>query len=234
MSELNYDISISEMFKIMNSEYSNKKICEMTEDLQLEYEKLFNDFEMVNSSTESSPKLKGESLESLVTFLISSLDGLFKVKQNVRTRTNELDQLVNLTPSGKRLVSEGIINKNFNSFICECKNYNRSVSVTYVGKFCSLLITNQTQLGILFSYKGVSGKNWDSSSGLIKKFYLSKEKKDERFCIIDFNVGDFKAILEGDNFLDIIDRKIEALQLDTDYKKLLSKHDAEEKFVKEQ
>ena len=81
----------------------------------------------------------------------------------------------------------------------------------------------------MFSYHGVSGKGWSNAAGLIKKFYLHKEKLEERYCIIDFSYKEFESILKGKNLLEIIDEQIKSLQFDTDYSCHLSKHPAEEK-----
>ena len=151
--------------------------------------------------------------------------------QNILTSTNELDQLVRTNNKGKILFSNGIIDKRLKSFICECKNHKEKISVTYVGKICSLLSTTKNKICILFSYYGVSGKEWKDSVGLIKKFYLSKENEEDRYCIIDFNIKDFISIEKGNNILQIIEDKILALQNDTNYIYLLSPHESEKKVL---
>lgn len=226
------EISTDELLVLMNREFSNSKLCKMSDEQKKEYKNLFDTFVNTNSSSDFGTKEKGDSLEELVTFLIASMDKLFTVEQNIKTSTNEIDQVVSLTTTGKMLAEKGVLNKNYKFFLCECKNYNKSVGVTFVGKFCSLLLTCQTKLGILFSYRGVTGKNWNAANGLIKKFYLSKEKLEEKYCVVDFNVDDFEAIYNGENFLDIVENKIKALQIDTDYSKLLTKHEAEGRLKK--
>lgn len=113
------------------------------------------------------------------------------------------------------------------SFLCECKNYHKKISVTYVGKFCHLLLVSQKRLGILFSFYGVTGNDWNDASGLIKKFHLFKENPNERFYVLDFNISDFKRILEGQTFYDIIKAKCLALETDTNYTCFLTPHPAE-------
>ena len=93
-------------------------------------------------------------------------------------------------------------------------------------KFHRLLTTGCT-LGILFSYHGITGHSWRDGNGLIRKFYLHKELPSARYCLIDFNIKDFHAILHGANFLQIIDDKISSLKFDTDYSSELSRHPAE-------
>ena len=76
-------------------------------------------------------------------------------------------------------------------------------------------------------YHGISGSGWSNASGIVKKFYLHKERDEDRYCIIEFSKEDFIAIDKGENFLQIIENKILSLRLDTDYTKYLSKHPAE-------
>lgn len=220
--------NIMTAFKNLGNDFSFKKICEYTEDEKKEYDRLLEKFKKTNSS-KSSTKEKGDSLEDIASFVLKS-GNIFEVYKNVRTSTNELDQLVRTTTSGNILCSYGILDKRLKSFIGECKNYKSKVSVTYVGKICSLLDTNGTKICILFSYKGVSGVGWNAGSGLIKKFYMAKEKDDEKYCIIDFNIKDFERIKEGSNFLKIIEDKILSLKYDTDYSSFFSSHEASEKL----
>ncbi len=147
---------------------------------------------------------------------------------NVKSKVSILiDNLMKLTAAGKALQRNGILSAYYTNFIGECKNYNKKVGVTYVGKFCSLMLTTGCTLGILFSYHGITGHSWSDGNGLIRKFYLHKELPSARYCLIDFNIKDFHAILHGANFLQIIDDKISSLKFDTDYSSELSRHPAE-------
>lgn len=227
-------ISALELLQRANSELSYDMICKVSDEQKAAYHEKFETFLKYNSmkaSDANAPKnlngLKGKSLEELATYLLKISGDLFTVEQNLRTTTNEIDQVFIPTQKAKMLIANGIIDKHYEFFLGECKNYNKSVDVTYVGKFCSLLLTNQIRLGILFSYHGVSGTGWNYASGLIKKFYLHKEKEEDRFCIIEFSKKDFEAVDKGGNFLQIIEDKLMALRLDTDFTNFLSKHPAE-------
>jgi len=92
-------------------------------------------------------------------------------------------------------------------FFGECKNYGRAISVTYIDKFCSLLLATSMETGVLFSYHGVSGEDWEVGSGLIKKICFQREHDKERVSIIDFKYENFESILNGHNFLEIIETK---------------------------
>ncbi|MEY8339390.1 hypothetical protein AALB16_15460 [Lachnospiraceae bacterium 62-35] len=213
---------------------SSQQICKLSDRQKNEYKLLLDEFERLNKISKNSPdalsnlhNLKGAALEDLVKYLLKISGSIFKVDYNLRTSTNEIDDLITLTTTGKILLGHNLINKRFDNFLGECKNYHKFVGVTYIGKFCSLLLTNNVKLGILFSYHGISGNGWSNGSGLVKKFYLHKENLDERFCIIDFSYKDFKSIYEGKNLLEIIEEQLCSLQFDTDYSRHISKHPAE-------
>lgn len=224
--------NLMNMFKIVGNEYSYKKICEFNDEEIKEYNKLLKEFKNTNSSN-STTNEKGRALENLATYTIKTTH-VFDVYKNIRTTTNELDQLVKITDNNRLLIGLKIIDERLANFIGECKNYQDKIPVTYVGKICSLLTTTQNKICILFSYNGVTGKNWENAEGLIKKFYLSKEKLEERFCIIDFNVKDFDEIAKGNNFLQIVENKITALKNDTDYSNFIKEHELSSQILIEQ
>lgn len=226
------EVAVTEALAILRKngkENTYEKICEMSLDDVNEYSRLLEELQRVNGNSSVTNDVKGKALENIVTFLLQKSGDIFHVDANLGTNTNELDQLIGLKNEGKTLCRHGLIDKRYSMFISECKNHQKSLDVTYIGKFCSLLITNNVKLGLLFSYHGVSGNKWENGAGLIKKFYLHKETLDERFCIIDFNINDFKSIIEQNkNLLQIIDEKITSLQFDTDYSRHLAKHPAED------
>ena len=233
MSNANY-ILVLDMLKQLDSDLSYEQICRMTQEQKEAYRKLYQEFIDINSKNEKDKdtpknikKLKGDALENLVTYLLEVSGNLFHVTRNIRTNTNEIDQFVELNPNGLALCGLNILDERYKLFLGECKNYNGKVSVTYVGKFCNLMLQSQIKLGIIFSYHGVSGKTWNNGSGVIRKFYLHKERVDERYCVIDFSKNEFERILNGDNFLQIIKEQMTALQLDTNYSSYLKTHPAE-------
>lgn len=229
------DREISNALNILNSissELRYSKICQLSDEQAKKYRELLEEFKQLHKTPPNTPaknlhNLKGVALEKLVSYLLTVSGGIFNVNRNLRTSTNEIDQVVSLTPQGNILLGYHLINPKLKNFLCECKNYDTSVSVTYIGKFCSLLLTNNIKLGILFSYHGISGTGWHNGSGLIKKFYLHKENLEDRYCIINFSINEFEAILNGKNILQIIEEQLKSLQFDTDYSRYLSKHPAE-------
>jgi len=227
---MNNELKLLELFKDANIKFSNKAICKFSEEQESKYNILLQCFKDVNENKNASNREKGKALEELVSFLLFMSGDIFEVFQNVKTNTNEVDQIVRLSPKGKLLLANGLLNDQFKNFICECKNYNKSVDVTYVGKLYSLMHSCDVKLSVLFSYKGVSGKKWNYASGLIRKIYMSTNQNGEHETIIDFNKNDFESIAKGDNFLDIIENKITSLKYDTDFSSQITTHPAEGKF----
>ena len=161
--------------KNFEQDITYKKLCEWNNAKKEKYQELLKRLKETNSGNYSNYE-KGHALENIATFLLETCS-TFSVYKNIRTTTNELDQLVRTTHLGSILCSNGVLDKRLLHFIGECKNHKDTISVTYVGKICSLLTTTDNRICILLSYNGISGKNCEDASGLIKKFYLSKEKK---------------------------------------------------------
>lgn len=222
-------LSFIEIAEELNDQFSYREISKMTDEQKKTYIEKLEHFKRVNSSTSTTGE-KGKALEDLVSYLIGIYDNYFNVVNSVRTGTNEIDQFISSKQMMKILISLGLMDARFESFLCECKNYSKKVDVTYVGKFASLLLTTSKKLGILFSYKGITGTKWSDASGLVKKFYLSKENVEARYCIIDFNISDFELVKNGVPFFEIIQSKIDSLQMDTTFVPYISQHPAEFKL----
>lgn len=168
---------------------------------------------------------KGKKLEEITSLLFqNSVSGLFDVYRNCRTSTNEMDLLVRWTDNA-RLSN---INTAFpcfgDSFLCECKNYDGKVNVTYVGKFCYLMNVTNTSLGIMVAWEGITSRSkWSDSSGLIKKYAL----KENRYVVV-LTKNDFERIYKKEaNIFSIVNDKYLALKNEIDYDKYILKHEAE-------
>lgn len=171
------------------------------------YRRLMRDFENSNSNNRASTREKGETLENLVLF-IAQKTNLFEEYPNLRTSSNEIDLLLK-SKSQSMLLLESFVSTDFNNIIIECKNHDKKIGVTWIGKIYSLLRYQRSKFGIIFSYHGFSGKDWSDGVGLSKKIHLLDETK-----IIDFNIENFKEMEEGIDFLTIIKRKLINLQND--------------------
>lgn len=172
---------------------------------------------------------KGKKLEELSTILFKkSVENLFDVYRNCRTSTNEIDLLIRWTENARLSGINSAFPCFGESFLCECKNYDGPVNVTYVGKFCSLMAVTNTCFGVMVSWDGVTGRSkWSDSKGLIKKIAL----REERYIIV-LDKDDLRQICDRKkSVFSIIFDKYVALKNEIDYGKYIMKHDAESGMV---
>lgn len=219
--------SLQELLGMITSRFSYKNLCNSSDEDKEIYAHLYSEFCRLNSSIGVKTIEKGRALEALVAQLLKMSGNIFNVVQNVCTTTNEIDQVIQLNQKGRSLLAAGLLPGRYECFLGECKNYNKTVSVTYVGKFFSLLKVHSIKTGIMFTYHGISGSKWSYGAGLVRKIYLQNEDECQKTAIITFSNLDFKRILDGDNFFDIIDQKLNELRFDTDIATFVSTHPAE-------
>ena len=186
-----------------------------------EYIKKLNKFKDENGSNSKS-SIKGGALEELVVFLAESTN-FFEVFPNLRTHTNEIDLLLRTKIGAKELFRQFLSIDT--DILFECKNYNKKVSVTWIGKFHSLLRNQGCKFGVIFSYEGFTGSDWKDATGLVKKIFL----KDD-ILILDFNINDFEKLISGDNFLKLLCDKMDSIKHDTihDIDHYFKKHELED------
>ena len=125
------DKELSYALDILNSiplKYSYEKICQLSIEQKNTYQELLTDFKTLHEleDDENTPSnlhnLKGEALEKLVSYLLNISGGIFVVDRNLRTSTNEIDQVVSLSEKGKVLLGHNLINSKLDNFLGECKN----------------------------------------------------------------------------------------------------------------
>ena len=180
--------------------------------------------ELVNGKLTTGEK--GKKLEEITSLLFqNSVSGLFDVYRNCRTSTNEMDLLVRWTDNARLSNIASAFPCFGDSFLCECKNYEGRVNVTYVGKFCYLMTVTNTSLGIMIAWEGVTSRGkWSDSSGLIKKYAL----RENRYVVV-LTKDDFQRIYKKEaNIFSIINDKYLALKNEIDYDKYILKHEAED------
>lgn len=214
-----------------------KRIGRLALDYRDIYEEAYNNFcnvyqrKNLNGVDERDDNaIKGKALENLVRVLFQSTGNYFYTYGNIRNGSNEMDLF--LRYSDKAIRIEQVLNSKYANIVCECKNYKNPISVTYVGKFYSLIQSTHKSFGIMFSHDGFTGSNWGGAVGLAKKLFLLKEKNEEKIYIIDFNIKDFKKILEDKSIFEILDDKCVELELGiTDIKKYICAHPNENKSI---
>lgn len=180
--------------------------CRLNPNAATKLNALINALESPSKNT----KDKGNKLEDLVTFIFENLN-IFEVFKNRRSSTNEIDLVIRLTDIGMLAKKYGLFPfDNVSIFNVECKNYNKKIDVTWVGKFYSLLSTCSQRFGLIFSKKGFTSKSkWTDAKGLAKKILLK-----DGIYILDINLKHLKDLANGKNFLDIIRDEKDALDLD--------------------
>lgn len=198
-----------------------RDMLKLSDQDKITYEELLSTLIKINDNrNDFSTQVKGEGLEKLATFLIKKTK-MLKVYKNLHTSTNEIDVLSVLTPAGKDFISH--LPFDDSCVLCECKNYADTIGVTWVGKFYSLLKQYRCNLGIIFSYYGLSGKDWEDGVGLTKKICLR-----DNVCLINLNIEDFNRIKDGESIINIISNKIESLKFDVNFNELITLHPAQE------
>ena len=198
----------------------NSSLVQMKDEDLTEFQRLYDEIDKGNLSRGE----KGKKLEELTTLLFEkSVVNLLQVYKNCRTSTNEIDLLVKWTDQANLSGISQSFSFLGDSFLCECKNYEGAVGVTYVGKFCSLMLVTNTDFGVMISWDGVTGRSkWSDSQGLIKKFALSAKK-----YIIVLEKNDIERFYTRKNLFSLIHDKYLALNDDIDYQKYIATHDAE-------
>lgn len=197
--------------------------------------------ELAGYEEKETAKHKGDKLEKLVEFVIKKTYFL-EIYKNVHTETNEIDEVITLSDRGRQALEKFGISRNLipikqDIFLGECKNYISTLGVTYVGKFYSLMVTADVSFGIIFTQKGLTGasEGYKDAYGLTKLLrMIEKIKGNEEFYILTFTLEDYKKMLSGVTFFELIKAKKLELQLASDYNKFIMKykHESEGK-VKE-
>lgn len=200
----------------------NSTVLQLDDEHHQAYCKIYTKIEKKNYKD----KDKGKLLEELTYILFhNGYPGLLECRRNCRTSTNEIDLLINWTEEARMAGINNAFSCLGDIFLCECKNYEGKVDVTYVGKFCYLLRVCNSTVGIMIAWEGITARgSWSDAKGLIKKNVL----KDEKYIIV-IDKQDLKRIYERKtNIFSIIYDKYISLKNEIDYDKYIVKHEAED------
>jgi len=205
-----------------------------------EFRVLLNNLKKPFDKGSETTKEKGDRLENLVEFIIRK-SYFFEIFKNVHTETNEIDEVIILSDRGKQALSSFGLSRDLipidkNLFLGECKNYKSNLSVTYVGKFYSLMTVTGISFGIIFTQKGLTGdsEGYKDAYGLTKVLRMVEKSRcaEKDFYIITFTVEDYERMLNGETFFDLIKAKKLEMQLASDYTTFImdNKHEAEDEI----
>jgi len=213
-----------------------------TENDKNQFKMLLENLKQPYDKTVETTKSKGDRLEELVEFIIKK-SYFFEIFKNVKTETNEIDEVIVLSDRGKQAMksfqlSRELIPIDEDIFLGECKNFSSTLGVTYVGKFYSLMVVTGISFGIIFTQKGLTGdsEGYKDAYGLTKVLRMvEKSKKDgKNFYILTFTLEDYEKMLQGITFFEIIKAKKLELQMASDYIHFIkeNRHDAEAEVMK--
>lgn len=142
-------------------------------------------------------RLKGRVYEALVGTVLRGVK-CFNTWHNVNSTTNELDILVVLGPSSKLVPAM----RDWGSHcICECKYHDSHVSTNWVTKLNTVLQTHGSQVGILFSRKGIASKGRGAQIRQLQQ--LLAVSGTPRY-IVSIDSDDLLACTNGQNFLKLV------------------------------
>ncbi len=146
------------------------------------------------------------ALEDLGTFLFE-ICPLFKVENNIKTLTNEIDLYITIKP---HVWSHPFLDMLGYNMICECKNINQKIDTRKADNVDTLMRDKCSKIGIYLSRKGFTGKNPISDAqGRILKTYI----KEEKFIICITYKEIFERIIKKrESFLKIIQEKCDEIQ----------------------
>lgn len=235
MSKFNEGLTPEEILKMLDGLPEDmecfKRLGYLSKDYYEDYKTQYELFVKINENRDDYPKDdKGKALENLVQLLFKATGGYYEVYANVRNGSNEIDLILKLSDKGVAL--HELLDNKYDKIIGECKDYKKAVTVTYIGKFYSLMETTNCNMGIMFSYHGISGESWGGGKGLTKKVFLLSSKNKFRTYILDFNKDDFEEILKGESLFKMLDKKCFELETGVDCMRHIKKHPNEDKIKK--
>jgi hypothetical protein len=145
-----------------------------------------------------SSQERGEAFEELAGILLEAMPFIRVREQNLRTRTSELDLVVEYTGADE----EKIFDKVSSDFLIECKHWSKPVGSDPVGNFIQKMDKLSIDFGIMFARNGVTGDEETDGTGQIRDALIQKD-----MVILVIDGGDIKRLLSGESFYQMLDQK---------------------------
>ncbi|MDK4724986.1 restriction endonuclease [Rhizobium phaseoli] len=150
---------------------------------------------------------KGKSLEALASFLLTGVPGLRCKYSNLRTRSSEIDLVVEYVPSTRRL---SLFDEVGQYALVECKNWSRPVGADQVRNFMGKLGKCKARLGVIFAKNGITGQA-DGTAALREiQSYFDRDGT----MVLVFSLQELRPIDSGPAFYDVLDLKADNLRFD--------------------
>lgn len=165
---------------------------------------------------------KGILLENLAKKLLN-VRNIFSIKERVICDSNEIDLLLQPTTNNSiysKLLPEYLTK----DCLVECKNHKKTIDVTLLGKFYSLMRYKKVKFGIMISNKELTGKSpWEDAIGLSKKLYLRDDT-----LIINITIKMIKELLESNqSIINLIKNQVNEIIYHTKFEEFIVGHPAE-------
>jgi len=146
----------------------------------------------------------GKSLERMADYLLSSIPGCRTIRRK-RSASTEYDLVCSIEGPRPDFLSE--IGR---YFVCECKDTAKPASYSTIAKFCRVLDSTKSSLGVIFSPKGISGRK--------EMRYAERERikvyQDRGIAILVLEAADFDYFAGGGSLISRMRAKYESLRLD--------------------
>ena len=201
-----------DQFNLVGQEYIKIFDLSLNSDQKQKFEILKKQIRDSENDKSVSAKKKGEIFEKLIELILESTQ-VFRYVKNEHTTSNEIDFVVTLNLNGRILRDSKIIPEWIpDTFLIECKNYKDPVEVGLIGKFYSLMIVSNINLGFFISNCHVTGRDkryWKDAAAFINKINLKYSESAKPFYLIDITLEQLENLLKDDyNIIELImDRK---------------------------
>jgi hypothetical protein len=150
---------------------------------------------------------KGRSLEILARFLFDDIAPLKSKYGNLKTRSSEIDLVVEYDRSKGHLP---LFEELGRFSLIECKNWNKPVGVGPVRDFIGKLQKCNIKLGIIFSKSGFTGV--DAGLDAVREIQSVFDRNG--IFVLTFSLDDVRSISDGQAFIEALDRKADILRFD--------------------
>ncbi len=159
-------------------------------------------------------KEKGDTLETLMTFVYERFNNVAEVTPNTNHGDNQIDHILEFYDGLAPIFIHNYIGMRI---IGESKNHNKSIGVREVADLNELLRYKRANLGIFSSFKtfsrGHNGSPWQYAEGKRRKLSLSRNT-----FIIGFTLDELESLTKN-NFYTLLKHKFFNLidEIDDDY-----------------
>jgi hypothetical protein len=146
----------------------------------------------------------GRQMELLADYLLSAMPGC-RTYRRQRSYSTDYDIVCSL--DGLDLDFRSELGR---YFVCESKDWRQPADFAAFAKFARVLDSTKSRFGILFSREGITGERLtrDASREQLKLF------QDRGVIIVVVTRSDVEAVMNGANFIALLQEKYEAVRLD--------------------